>query len=49
MRVHAVDVGVVHDAEQVEGEGSEGGVVWVGEAVDDGVEGVAADDIIVVF
>lgn len=49
MGVHAVDVGVVHDAEQVECEGPEGGVVGVGEAIDDGVERVSADDIIVVF
>lgn len=49
MGVHAVDVGVVDDAVQVEHEGAEGGVVGVGQAVDDGVEVVAADDFVFVF
>lgn len=49
MRVHAVDVGVVNDAVQVEHEGAEGGVVGVGQAVDDGVEVVSADDFVFVF
>lgn len=33
---------------QVQGQGAEGGVVGVREAVDDGVEGVAADDVVFV-
>lgn len=47
--VHAVDVGVVNDAVQVEHEGAEGGIVGVGQAVDDGVEVVSADDFVFVF
>lgn len=49
MRVHAVNVRVVDDAVQVEHEGAEGGVVGVGQAVDDGVKVVSADDFIFVF
>lgn len=49
MGVHAVDMGVVDDAVQVEHEGAEGGVVGVGQAVDDGVEVVTADDFVFVF
>lgn len=49
MRVHPVDVGVVHDAIEMERHGTEGGVVGVGEGIDDGVQGVAADNVVVVF
>lgn len=47
--VHAIDVGVVNDAVQVEHEGAEGRVVGVGQAVDDGVKVVSADDFVFVF
>lgn len=49
MRVHAVDVRVFHDAVEMEGEGAQRGVVGIGQAVDDGVKGVTADNIVVVF
>jgi hypothetical protein len=49
MRVHPVDVGIVHDAIEMERHGTEGGVVGVGEGIDDGVQGVAADNVVVVF
>ena len=45
---HAVRRRVVDDAVQVQGQGAEGGVVRIGQAVDDGVEGVAADDVVFV-
>lgn len=49
MRVHAVNVRVVHHAVQVQRDGAQRRVVGVGEAVDDGVQRVAADDVVVVF
>lgn len=49
VRVHAVNVRVVDDAVQVEHEGAEGGIVGVGQAVDDGVKIVSANDFIFVF
>lgn len=49
MGVHAVNVGVVDDAVQVEHEGAEGGVVGVGQAVDDGVEVVSTDNFVLVL
>lgn len=49
LRAHPVGRRVVYDAVQVERQGAQRGVVWVREAVDDGVEGVAADDVVFVF
>lgn len=49
MGVHAVDVGVVNDAVQMEHEGTERGIVGVGQVVDDGVEVVSADGVVFVF
>lgn len=49
VRVHAVDVRGLDDAVEVQAEGAEGGVVGVGEGVDDGVEGVPAHDVVVVL
>lgn len=49
MRVHPVDVGIVHDAVQVERYGAESSVVGVREGIDDGVEGVAAHSVVFVF
>lgn len=49
VRVHAVDVGVVHDAGQMQTESTEGGIVWIREVVDDGMEGVSAYNVIIVF
>lgn len=49
VRVHAVHVRIVHDAVQVQRDGAQRRVVGVGEAVDDGVQRVAADNIVVVF
>ena len=49
MRVHAVDMRVVHDAVEVQGEGTEGGIVRVGETVDNSVKGVTADDVIIML
>lgn len=46
VRVHACNVGVIHDAIEVKSNGAQGGVVGVREAVDDGVEGVSADSIV---
>jgi hypothetical protein len=37
------------DTVQVQGESAEGGIVRVGKGIDDGMEGVAADDIIIMF
>lgn len=49
MRVHAVDMGIIHDAVEVEREGAKSSVVWIGKAVDNGMNRVAADDIVVMF
>lgn len=46
VRVHARNVGVVHDAVEVKSDGAQGGVVGIREAVDDGVEGVPADGVV---
>ena len=40
--IHAVVFAVFHDAGEMQGDGADGGVVRVGEGVDDGVQGVAA-------
>jgi hypothetical protein len=42
-------VGVLDDAVEVKAQGAQGGVVGVGEAVDYGMEGVAADDVVFLF
>lgn len=47
--VHPVDMGVLHDAVEVEGQRAQSGVVGIGEAVDDGVEGVSANNVIFLF
>lgn len=47
--VHAVRERVLLDAVQMKGQGAQGSVVRVREAVDNGVEGVAADYIIFVL
>lgn len=47
--VHAVDGGVLGDAVQVQGQGAQGGVVGVGQPVDDGVQAVAAHDVVIVL
>lgn len=39
----------VYHAVEVKTEGAQRGVIRVGEVVDDGVQGVTADDIIIVF
>lgn len=44
--VHAVRVRVVHDAVEVEGEGAECGVVGIGKAIDNSVEGIPTNHII---
>jgi hypothetical protein len=49
LRAHAVGAGIVHDAVQVQRQGAQGGVVGVGQAVNDGVERVAADRLVLVF
>lgn len=49
VRVHAVNMRLVHDAVEVEGQRTQGGVVGVRKAVNDGVKGVAADNIVVSF
>lgn len=42
-------MGVVHDAVEVERHGAQGSVVGVGEGIDDGVERVAAHNVVFVF
>lgn len=49
MRVHPVHVGAVHDTSEMEADGTESGIVGVGKVVDNGVEGVAADSIVIMF
>jgi hypothetical protein len=49
VRVHPVDVRVVRDTVEVEHYRAEGSVVGIGEGIDDGVQGVAADNVIFVF
>lgn len=47
--VHAIDVGGLDDAVEVQAEGAEGGVVGIRQGVDDGVQGVATDNVVVGF
>lgn len=49
LRAHAVGASIVHDAVQVQRQGAEGRVVGVGQAVDNGVQRVAADGFVFVF
>lgn len=49
LRAHPSDVRVVYHTVQMQGEGSESGIVGVRQAIDDGVQRVAADDFVVVF
>lgn len=49
LRAHAVGAGIVHDAVQVQRQGAQRGVVGVGQAVDDGVQRIAADGFVFVF
>lgn len=49
LRAHAVDARVLDDTVEVQCQRPQGCVVGVGEAVDDGVEGVAAENFVLVF
>lgn len=49
VRVHAIDMRVIHNTVEMESEGAKSGVVGVGKAVDDSMEGVTADNVVVMF
>lgn len=49
MRVHAVGVSVVHDAVEVQRDGAQRRVVGIGQAVDNGVQRVAADNVVLLL
>jgi len=49
LRAHAVDGAILHDSVQVQSECAQGGVVGVGQVVDDGVHAVSPHNVVVVF
>ena len=49
MRVHPVEMAVVHDAVEMERDGAQGGIVGVGKSVDNGMQRVAAHNVVFVF
>lgn len=49
LRAHAVCRRVLDDAMQVQGQGAQSGIVGIWQAVNDGMQGVAADNVVFVF
>jgi uncharacterized protein (UPF0147 family) len=49
LRAHAVDGAVIHDPMQMQRERAQGGIVGVGQIVDDGVHTVSPHDVVVMF